>query len=62
MVRKAQWERAHIIFHQRAPDAGLFRLQQILGTISLKGPRPSGRFLDECDEDSDAGVDEHARD
>jgi hypothetical protein len=46
MVRKARRDQAHIVFHRRADDAGPEQLRQVLGIFALKGPRPSGKFLD----------------
>jgi hypothetical protein len=40
--------------HPRSPNASPERLQELLGSIKLTGPAPSGKFLDEDDDD---GVD-----
>jgi hypothetical protein len=44
--------RPGIYHHPRSPLASPERLQELLGSIKLTGPVPSGKFLDE-DEDDD---------
>lgn len=48
-----------VTFHPRAPDASRERLRDLAGIISLRGPVPSGKFLEE---DSDEDSHEHVVD
>jgi hypothetical protein len=58
-AQQSKLRRTHITVHKRAADAGPDALRRVLGSIVLKGPRPSGKFLDEAYNER-AG--EHGRD
>jgi hypothetical protein len=43
--------RPGIYHHPRSPNASPERLKELLGSIKLTGPVPSGKFLDDDEED-----------